>query len=273
MILSFSSYSGERESGLVPSSTSFNLARLRPAIKPFKLHWFPRLRSTNDHAAELRRRGNLFAPAIVLTGHQIAGRGRGGNRWFSAGGSLTVTFVFPVEEHLAPHQIPLVAGLAARDAAAELAGDDAVAMKWPNDVLRDGRKLAGLLCERVSKADLIGVGMNVNLDPRRAPPALRGQITSLSMLAGRPINLTDALIVLARHVHRAMTRRGDRLFAETLQRYDAHHALVGRQVSVVEAGSQRLVTGRCAGLDPTGRLLLKNRSKAYAVIAGQVRVH
>ena len=51
-----------------------------------------------------------------------------------------------------------------------------------------------------------------------------------------------------------MTRRGDRLFAETLNRYDEHHALVGRKVSVVEAGSGSLVTGKCTGLDSTGRL-------------------
>src|SRR3954453_3458694 len=83
----------------------FDLRRLRNELKPVKLHWFPRLRSTNDHAAALRRRGELFAPAVVLTGRQIAGRGRGSNSWFSSrsrGGSLTVTFVFPVEEHLSP---------------------------------------------------------------------------------------------------------------------------------------------------------------------------
>jgi BirA family transcriptional regulator, biotin operon repressor / biotin---[acetyl-CoA-carboxylase] ligase len=252
---------------------TFNLARLRQDLKPFKLHWFPRLRSTNDHAAELRRRGELYAPAAVLTGRQIAGRGRGSNAWWSSGGSITVTFVFPVEEHLSPHQVPLLAGLAVRDAAAEVAANEAVALKWPNDVLHDGRKLAGLLCERVSKADLIGVGLNVNIDPKRAPAALRGQITSLAAVAGRTIDLNDALVALAAHLHRAMSRRGDRLFVETLNRYDTHHALVGRKVSVVEAGSGRVVSGRCAGLDSNGRLVLRSGKRTHPVIAGQVRMH
>jgi BirA family biotin operon repressor/biotin-[acetyl-CoA-carboxylase] ligase len=252
---------------------TFNLARLRRDLKPFKLYWFPRLRSTNDHAAALRKRGELFAPAAVLTGRQIAGRGRGSNAWWSAGGSITVTFVFPVEEHLAPYQIPLVAGLAMRDAAAALCGDDAVALKWPNDVVYAGRKLAGLLCERVNRADLIGVGLNVNISPRQAPAALREQITSLAAIAGRSIDLTDALVRVATHLHRAMSRRGDRLFAETLHRYDTHHALVGRKVSVMEAGSNKLVTGRCAGLDSTGRLILRDRKRSHATIAGQVRMH
>ena len=254
-------------------ANTFHLARLRQDLKPFKLHWFPRLRSTNDHAAVLRRRGELYAPAVVLAGRQTAGRGRGSNAWWSAGGSITVTFVFPVEEHLSPHQVPLLAGLAVRDAAAELAGDDAVAMKWPNDVLYDGRKLAGLLCERVSKADLIGVGLNVNVNPAHAPPALRRQITSLAAVAGRTIDISDALAALAAHLHRAMSRRGDRLFVETLNRYDQHHALVGRRVSVIEAGSGRVVSGRCSGLDSSGRLVLRDGNKTHPVIAGQVRMH
>src|SRR5690242_523738 len=75
----------------------FCLSRLRQQIKPFRLYWYPRLRSTNDHAAALRKRGELFAPAMVLTGHQTAGRGRGTNTWWSHRGSLTVTFALPVD--------------------------------------------------------------------------------------------------------------------------------------------------------------------------------
>src|SRR5581483_6516475 len=139
-------------------SSAFNLARLRAGLKPLRLYWFPRLQSTNDHAAELRRRGALFAPAVVLTGHQTAGRGRGKNTWWSSADVLTVTFAFPIEEHLQPQQIPLVAGLAVRDAAAELTGGADIQLKWPNDVWHEGHKLAGLLCERVNKVDLVGVG-------------------------------------------------------------------------------------------------------------------
>src|SRR5436305_1445423 len=154
------------------SSSRFDLNRLRHEIKPLRLYWFPRLRSTNDHAAALRKRGELFAPAIVLTGHQTAGRGRGTNTWWSIGGSLTVTFVLPADPQIAPHQLPLIAGLAARNAAAELTGDQHIQLKWPNDLLYGWRKLGGLLCERVLKADLVGLGLNVNLDPSRAPKSL-----------------------------------------------------------------------------------------------------
>ena len=256
------------------AKATYDLSRLRANVKPFKLHYFTRLKSTNDHATELRRRGKLFAPAMVLTVNQIKGRGRGvRTSWWSDDGSITVTFVFPVEEHLTPHQVPLLAGLAVRDAAAELCGNDAVSLKWPNDVLHKGKKLAGLLCERVSKADLIGVGLNVNTDIRRAPGALREQITSLAKVGRRELDMTDALVAVARRLHTGMSRRGDRLFIETLHRYDKHHALIGKTVSVVEAGNGELITGKCTGLDSSGRLVLKRGKKSYAIIAGQVRMH
>ena len=144
-------------------SNSFNLAQLRPGLRPFRLHWYPRLGSTNTQAAKLRRQRKLFAPAIVLTGRQLAGRGRGNNSWWSLPGCLTATFALPVRDHLAPHQVPLLAGLAIRDVLAELSGINDIQLKWPNDLLYQDRKLGGLLCERLDHLDLIGLGLNVNL--------------------------------------------------------------------------------------------------------------
>jgi BirA family biotin operon repressor/biotin-[acetyl-CoA-carboxylase] ligase len=254
---------------VVPAS-GFHLAPLRAAVKPFRLHFFARLRSTSDHAAALRKRSALFAPAIVLTSHQIAGRGRGSNAWWSGPGCLTVTFVMPMEEHLQMHQIPLIAGLAVRDAAAELIGRDDIQLKWPNDLLFKGRKLAGLLCERIHKADLIGLGLNVNLNPKRAPTALREQITSLATIADRSLDMNEALATVSRHLHRALSRRGDRPFAQTLERYEAYHALTGKRVTVVGVDGEKPIAGEVQGLDSQGRLLLRTRSGVQRIIAGQI---
>jgi BirA family biotin operon repressor/biotin-[acetyl-CoA-carboxylase] ligase len=251
----------------------FDLALLRKDLKPFRLHWFPRLRSTNDHAAAMRRRGQLFAPAVVLTGHQIAGRGRGSNTWWSGQGSLTVTFVFPVEEHLAPHQIPLIAGLAVRRAVAGLLAGANAQLKWPNDLLHDGRKLAGLLCERVQKADVIGLGLNVNVQTRDVPGGLREIVTSMCEIARDPFDMTEVLVAISKQLHPAMAYRGEQPFGQVLKEYDAHHALVGRRVTVAEAGDGNVVHGRVEGLDRNGRLVLRDRNKLYHVIAGQVQMH
>ena len=250
----------------------FRLDQLRAGIKPFRLHWFPRLRSTSDHAAELRRRGDLYAPAIVLTGHQTAGRGRGANSWWSQPGVLTVTFAFPINDLLAPHQIPLLAGLAVRDAVAAFVRGVDVQLKWPNDLLVENRKLAGLLCERVHKADLVGVGLNVNVDPADAPDDLRRRVTSLLAFTRNPLNMTELLIAVAKSLHAMLTHQNERTFAQHLREYDRHHALLGRRVTVSAHPGEPPITGTCEGLDVMGRLLLRDRRTTHHVIAGQVQM-
>lgn len=247
----------------------YRLSRLRTDLRPFRLHYFPRLCSTNNHAAAMRRQGRLFTPAAILTSHQIAGRGRGGHAWFSNADVLTVTFALPIEEHLAPHQLPLIAGLAARRAAAEIADQAPITLKWPNDLLYNGRKLAGLLCERIHKADLIGIGLNVNLNPRHAPSSLRTQITSLHAITGRAFNMNTVLTGLAQHLWSMLERRHEHSFAGFLHEYDAHHALNGKRITVLSDGDAPL-TGRCHGLDPTGRLILRDGPKTHHIISGQV---
>ena len=250
----------------------FDLGKLRSGLKPFRLHWYPRLGSTNDHAALLRRRGALYAPAIVLTGHQLKGRGRGSNTWWSGQGSLTVTFAMPIHEELAAHHVPLIAGVAVRTAAAQLAMNDDIQLKWPNDLLHDGRKLAGLLCERIEKADLIGVGLNVNVRMKDIPASLRNRVTSLSEIAGRPVDLTKTLILLAAQMHRLLAHRDDTSFRAIAGEYDRHHALLGRRVTVTQTPGEPVVTGRCEGIDETGRLLLRERKTLHRVIAGHVQM-
>ena len=178
--------------------------------------------------------------------------------------------MFPADDQVSPHQLPLVAGLAVRNAAAELTGSDAIQLKWPNDLLYRGRKLAGLLCERVMKADLVGLGLNVNLDPATAPAALQGRVASLAEVAGRPLDLTAALACVAGHLHRTLTRRAEYPFPALLREYDTHHALVGRTIGVLPGGGDAPLSGRCEGLDDMGRLLLRTRSTLHRVISGQV---
>lgn len=251
------------------TGSAFDFQTLRESIRPMRLHYYPHLRSTNDEAAELRRRGDLFAPAMVLTANQTAGRGRGGNVWWSNESVITVTFAMPVEEHLAPHHLPLVAGLAVRNAAAELAGIPGIQLKWPNDVMYDGRKLAGLLCERMLKVDLIGVGLNLNLDCAEVPRELRRRVTSLSTIAGRAFDRTEALTRITRHLLTMLSRRSDTPVAGLLQEYDRHHALVGQRVVVI---NEERIEGVCEGLDSVGRLVLKEAGRVHRVVSGSVGI-
>jgi len=254
-------------------AAKFDLTRLKSQIKPFRLYWFPRLRSTNDHAARLRKRRELFAPAIVLTGKQVKGRGRGTNTWWSAPGSLTATFVLPIQDHLEPQQIPLLAGLVVRDVIADLTHESTIQLKWPNDVMYRDRKLAGLLCERIEKADLVGVGINANVVPGEGPKSLRKKITSMSLIARRSIDRNELVIALADGFARMISRDRERPFAAALKEYGRHHALVGRRVTVRSAGEDTSVSGVCSALDASGRLLLRSGGRMLRIVAGHVEIH
>lgn len=256
-------------------NSPYDTKHLRSLLDPWRLHYIPTCRSTNDLAVRMRREGRLYAPAIILTPRQTAGRGRGSNRWSSDPGTLTATFAIPVDAGHPPHQLPLVAGLAVRDAIAHLLGGSAaggnatVQLKWPNDVLIDGRKVAGLLCERADNVDLIGTGINISTHIPALPSPIQARATSLE-LAGRSCSLTEALLAVADRLHRATQSREP--FTAVLRRYDAHHILVGRVVTVRTTDTET-VSGLCKGLDSVGRLLIAppgGHRPTERLIAGQV---
>jgi len=256
----------------VGKRSHFELVRLGAGLAPFRLHWFARLASTNDHAARLRRAGRLFAPAVVLCGRQTAGRGRGNNSWWSGnqGAVLTATFALAVHERLPPQELPLIAGLAVRAAAVELTAEANIQLKWPNDVLFAGRKLAGLLCERISNADLVGVGINVNLRGSDAPAALRDRITSLQCIGGKPLDMTDVLLMVAAQLRCLVRRRIEQPFGVFVREYSRHDALAGKRVAVSASAGQPSIAGRCEGVDSAGRLLIRQRGVLHRVVAGNI---
>jgi len=263
----------------------FRLDSLRKQLKPFRLYFFTRLRSTNDHAVSLRRAGRLYCPAIVLAGRQIAGRGRSGNAWWSGPGSITVTFAIPSDDRIAPHRVPLIAGLAVHRALRELitptpAGSDlspqvsaysGIQLKWPNDIWHDGLKLAGLLCERIDGADLIGLGLNVNVDIDDIPSSLRHRVTSLRAVVGREISLQTVLTAIAKQLDKLLLKREFGSFGAILPEYNRFHVLAGRRVCVTEPGGG-VVQGPCEGLDAEGRLLVRTPQKLFRVVAGHVEL-
>jgi BirA family transcriptional regulator, biotin operon repressor / biotin---[acetyl-CoA-carboxylase] ligase len=171
--------------------------------------------------------------SVLVAGHQTAGRGRLGRRWDAPpGANLLVSILFRAVPEPAVELTHRVA-LAAIAAARVVAGVDA-RLKWPNDVLLDGRKLAGILAQRADDTVVVGVGLNVRWAPDGA--ALLGPDPAPVTVLGELLNQYDAL--------------PDDISAP----YRAALATLGAAVRVELPGS--VVEGRAVDVDPDGRLVV-----------------
>jgi BirA family biotin operon repressor/biotin-[acetyl-CoA-carboxylase] ligase len=146
-------------------------------------------RSTNDYVRENLARLGAEMPLMVSTGVQSSGRGRGNRGWFSAPGlGLYVTFAFRLADARRLSLLSLVSGVAVCDMLAAWTGREFV-LKWPNDVLGEGKKVAGILCESMISGEaatcLAGIGVNLNHLAADFPAELRMRASSLRMLTGR----------------------------------------------------------------------------------------
>jgi BirA family biotin operon repressor/biotin-[acetyl-CoA-carboxylase] ligase len=164
------------------------------------VEWAGSLVSTNDRLKALARGG---APewTAVLADAQTGGRGREGRTWVSPPGGLYLSVLLR-PRFAKVGLLPLAAGVAVAEAAAELGV--ATELKWPNDVLASGRKLAGILAEAVSGPSgvewvVLGLGVNVALEASTVPPEIAGAVTSLAAEGAGPRPIPEvAAAVLAR---------------------------------------------------------------------------
>ena len=153
---------------------------------------FDSVESTNDEARRLAL-GGATGPVWIVAREQTKGRGRRGNTWISSPGNLFATLLMKAP-HTTAAQLGFAASLAAADAVASYAATDRVRLKWPNDVLLDGRKVAGILLEALpSESVAVGVGLNLVHHPEGTEtPAI-----SLTAAAGTTVPADDALAKLA----------------------------------------------------------------------------
>jgi BirA family transcriptional regulator, biotin operon repressor / biotin---[acetyl-CoA-carboxylase] ligase len=211
------------------------------------------LGSTNDRARNLALAGAPHG-TLVTTGFQTAGRGRQGRAWVAPPGrALLMSLVLRVFDPL----LPLRAGLAVAD----LAGDRAQ-VKWPNDVLVEGGKVAGVLAEARPQVGwaVLGIGVNVALQPTDFPPELRERAATL----GRPPEaLEAALDELLGHLAVRLAEPA----ARTVDELRARDAVRDRAVRW-EGG-----VGTSAGIDATGALRVRlPDGTSISLDAGEVRL-
>lgn len=219
-----------------------------------RVHFKDITESTNIDA-RAGRHGDVFAADF-----QTAGRGRLDHRWESSAGlNLMFSAVFDAAG-APPSEVatyPLVAGLSVAHAIADLMPPltPSITIKWPNDVLADSRKLAGLLCERNGDMVIAGIGINVN--QRDFPPSIADRATSLAALCGRDFDRRDVLDAILAELYAAHSRWRRDGFAAFHPAFAVIDHLKGRQVSVRQTDSDPApVSGICAGVQADGALLV-----------------
>jgi len=234
--------------------------------------------STNIVLRGLAARGAVEG-TVVLAEEQVHGRGRRGRAWFSPPGlNLYASILFRPQIDL--REVPrfsLIASLALTDAIR--AEGLPARIKWPNDVLVDGRKVAGTLVEAADPAGspphvIVGVGINVNVDDEALRTALRHEAreaTSLREAAGREIDRNLFAAALLNHLETWLGVARAHDWEALLAAWRERDGLCGRRVEVREAGPAW--QGRARGIDGEGYLKIETEEgKVRSVISGEVHL-
>jgi BirA family biotin operon repressor/biotin-[acetyl-CoA-carboxylase] ligase len=236
----------------------------------FALKEFDEIDSTNEEARRLAAGGER-GPVWITASRQTAGRGRRGRKWESPVGNLAATLLFdPGREARECAQLSFVTALAASDTVAGFTPDIDVKVKWPNDVLANGRKIAGILLESASQGTQpaylsIGVGMNL----RSYPPDTEFPATSLTALGASPPLPRHVLLELAGAFARWYETWRTEGFGPIRDAWLARAAGLGTRIRARLTSEES--TGVFEGIDDTGALLLREtQDRVRAIAAGEV---
>jgi BirA family biotin operon repressor/biotin-[acetyl-CoA-carboxylase] ligase len=226
-----------------------------------RLHYYPELASTMDEALALARSG---CPefTVVVADRQTKGRGRLQRSWHSVQGGLYFTMVLRPKIPTADSAlINLAAGVDIAETVRDLYGIQAQ-LKWPNDLLVDGRKLCGILSQMAADPDRIeyvnlGVGVNVHNDTRQvSPPAV-----SVAAVAGRTVSRADILAGFWDRFERRLARGG---LSDVVAQWKEKAVTLGRQVRVQTLND--VCEGQAVDIEENGALVLETAGGARKTI-------
>jgi len=248
---------------------------LRTQIMGSEIYYFSEVGSTNDEAKK-RAVAGCSEGALVITETQLGGRGRLARGWFSpvAKGiwfSVVLRPPFPPQE--AP-KCTLMAAVALNRAIRDVTGISC-GIKWPNDILCNGRKLVGILTEMSAEMDainhiVIGMGINVNIDAAEIPPELREIATSISIETGKATSRIDLFARVLERLEELYLVVKAEGFASVLEAWRQESITLGRLVNVV--APDKSFVGRAVDIDGDGALLVETEHGMERVLAGDVSI-
>jgi BirA family transcriptional regulator, biotin operon repressor / biotin---[acetyl-CoA-carboxylase] ligase len=259
------------------------------------------LGSTNDRCLERARQGATHLPLLVIADRQTAGRGRGANRWWTGPGCLAFSLLLEssnveekekamlgrqlncrpnVIENRTNNLLGLAAGVAVVDTIKPLLQNIPlgrqlncrpnfeIGIYWPNDVMADGRKLAGILVEVLpDRHAVVGFGINTNVLPSDVPADLQPVIVGLLELTRARCDHDELLVAVLNRLEQniAVLKRSP---AELATRANALCLLRGKPLTLRH--DRRTVSGLCHGIAPDGALLLETSDGLRPYHSGQI---
>lgn len=239
----------------------------------YLVHWFEQIDSTNGRLMAMGQAGAEHK-TVLTTEWQTGGKGRRGRVWLSPlGGGLAFSLLWRFNRTASDLScLSLAVGLGLVRALRHI-GLVTAQLKWPNDILLDGRKLAGILIELQGEAlgpsmAVIGVGVNVRL-----PDDLRGRIeqpvVDLVEGLGAAVNRNHLLVECLSHLHEVLEHYEREGFAGLRAEWEASHAFHGREARMIAPQGESW-SGRVAGIDEAGALLLDTDAGRRRFYSGEL---
>jgi BirA family biotin operon repressor/biotin-[acetyl-CoA-carboxylase] ligase len=241
-----------------------------------KICTFGILKSTNDHAWRLAEEG-AGEGTVVIAEEQTAGRGRFGRSWASPSGmGIWCSVIF--RPSLFPWEAPRMTMMAALAAARAISASTGVpvSLKWPNDVLIEGKKVCGILTELSAETDAVrfvitGIGINVHQREGDFPAALRDKAVSLHMALDGPVSRMQVIRCLLGELENVYVLMNTAGFAALRREIVSLSCVVGRAVSVRQ--KNLVYRGRVLDIDETGGLVMELAGgRIEHIISGEVQL-
>lgn len=238
--------------------------------------FFEEVDSTNRVAKQLAQKG-AAAGAVVVAEAQGKGRGRLERPYFSPAGK-GIWFSVILRPHILPQEAPKCTLLAAVAVAMAMKRFGLKAeIKWPNDILHEGKKLTGILTEMSAELDrvnyiVIGTGVNVNMEEKDFPEELRGKATSLAIMKGEKLPRVAFFQAVLEALDELCTVLEEDGFAPIVARWREYAVTLGQDVHVIGATGRGSFDGRAVDIDEEGALLVETADGVRRVLAGDVSI-
>jgi BirA family biotin operon repressor/biotin-[acetyl-CoA-carboxylase] ligase len=244
-------------------------AGLKTSMMGKNIHYFKEIESTNILARNMA--GSVDEGTVVIAESQTGGRGRMGHKWISPEGGIWLSVVLkPIMQPLHAPRITLLAGVAV---AKTIRSYGLLAkIKWPNDVLINGKKVCGILTEIGAEMDsiqyvVVGVGIDANVDTETFPEEFRDSSTSLKNELGYDINRVEFVQKLLIELETLYLKFQKEGFTSIMEEWRMMSATIGQWVKITT--QSRIIYGEAIGVDSDGALIIETgEDRLEKIVAG-----